>query len=947
MVLDSRSRVDNVDNTEEINSNGANSVSNGSSDSSYITRNLITPPTSTSVTSKSSQNSIGTWWQRLGLQTKTTIISVAAITIPLLALGGFTYLYVGQDIANTTKQAKATRANGLGYRVAYFMRERYVDIQALSKRTYFTNPKVREVTPIPEQRGLMEEYLKIVQYYDSVALYRLDGSLIFDAGADPAPPNASKRGYFQTVLKTDQPTISQPEPSVVTKKSTIFLAAPVKDTVTGKTIAIIRTRLQADTLETIIKDFAVAGEQYHLSESDGTFFVALEKNKLGRSLKADFPEMASLIEKREIGSVISVDLINNNEQVVGHAPLPNVEGLPDLKWDSVVSTNTEIAYRPLRQLLLILVGATTGIGVLAAALAIAIARRSTKPIIEATAAVSELGKGNLDTRLVVQGEDEMAQLGGNINLMAGQLQTFLALQETQTRRSQILAEVSRSKDLDEIEMPLNKYMAEIRQELNCDRVVVYRFMDDGLGVTRGIIVAEDGLPHLTNAKAAGLSDPCIPRETLEAYRNGRIMAFNDVFKEGCIAPAHINLMHQLQIKSNLIVPVIRSGELDSLLIAHSCDRQRNWQESEIAILKQQADEIGRAISGLSTLEQQRIVADKERNRSEEIQRELITLLSDVEGAVSGDLTVRAQISAGEIGIVADFFNAIVESLRDVVSQVKIATGQVSTSVNTNNDSIRLLAGDATLQAQQLDDALQSVEQMTESIQQVASNARQAADASNESAKTAETGSLAIAQSASSILQLRQTVAETTKKVKRLGEASQQISKVVVLIDQIALKTNMLAVNASIEAARAGEEGRGFAVVAEEVGALAAQSATATKEIARIVETIQQETTEVVESMEASTLQVVEGTNKVEDARKSLVQIVEVARKVNELFQGISIATTSQVATSQSVKLVMENLSTQSQKSSETSREVAIALQETADVASKLQASVETFKVDAA
>jgi twitching motility protein PilJ len=350
---------------------------------------------------------------------------------------------------------------------------------------------------------------------------------------------------------------------------------------------------------------------------------------------------------------------------------------------------------------------------------------------------------------------------------------------------------------------------------------------------------------------------------------------------------------------------------------------------------------------IATLELQQLATQQERERSEALQRELLTLLSDVEGAVSGDLTVRAQITAGEIGIVADFFNAIVESLRDVVTQVKEATLQVNTSVNTNNESIRELAEDATLQAEQLDGALQSVEQMTDSIQQVASNARQAADASNKAAETAETGSLAIEQSAASILQLRQTVAETTKKVKRLGEASQQISKVVVLIDQIALKTNMLAVNASIEAARAGEEGRGFAVVAEEVGALAAQSATATKEIARIVESIQQETSEVVESMESSTLQVVEGTNKVEDARKSLRQIVEVARKVNELFQGISSATTSQVQTSQSVKQVMETISTQSQKSSATSREVAIALQETANVASKLQASVETFKVDAA
>jgi methyl-accepting chemotaxis protein len=235
--------------------------------------------------------------------------------------------------------------------------------------------------------------------------------------------------------------------------------------------------------------------------------------------------------------------------------------------------------------------------------------------------------------------------------------------------------------------------------------------------------------------------------------------------------------------------------------------------------------------------------------------------------------------------------------------------------------------------------------MTDSMQQVAVSAQQAADASSNAADTAEAGSVEIEQSVQSILKLSQTVDDTAKKVKRLGDASQQISKVVVLIDQIALKTNMLALNASVEAARAGEEGRGFAVVAAEVGALAAQSANATREIGRLVETIQQETSEVVESMQASTLQVVEGTSRVENARKSLNQIVEVSRQVNALFQDISLATTSQVKTSESVRSLMSTLSTQSQQSSDTSRDVAIALQETADIASQLQSSVETFKVN--
>jgi twitching motility protein PilJ len=98
-------------------------------------------------------------------------------------------------------------------------------------------------------------------------------------------------------------------------------------------------------------------------------------------------------------------------------------------------------------------------------------------------------------------------------------------------------------------------------------------------------------------------------------------------------------------------------------------------------------------------------------------------------------------------------------------------------------------------------------------------------------------------------------------------------------------------------------------------------------------------------MQASTVQVIEGTNRVADARKSLSQIVEVSRKVNTLFQEISSATSSQVKTSEAVRSLMSNLSNQSQRSSETSREVATSLQQTADVASQLQSSVETFKVD--
>jgi methyl-accepting chemotaxis protein len=235
--------------------------------------------------------------------------------------------------------------------------------------------------------------------------------------------------------------------------------------------------------------------------------------------------------------------------------------------------------------------------------------------------------------------------------------------------------------------------------------------------------------------------------------------------------------------------------------------------------------------------------------------------------------------------------------------------------------------------------------MTASITAVASNAQSAALISRQASDNAQTGGVAMERTVDSILQLRDTIAETGKKVKRLGESSQQISKVIALINQIALKTNLLAVNASIEAARAGEEGRGFAVVAEEVGQLAAQSALATKEIEQIVEAIQRETSEVVSAMELGTTQVVEGTKLVEQTKGSLQQIVTVSGQIDELLQSISTATVSQTASSQRVTQLMEAIAQVSEKTSETSSLVSSNLQETVSVAQKLQTSVETFKVD--
>ncbi len=357
------------------------------------------------------------------------------------------------------------------------------------------------------------------------------------------------------------------------------------------------------------------------------------------------------------------------------------------------------------------------------------------------------------------------------------------------------------------------------------------------------------------------------------------------------------------------------------------DQQKSLQEVETA--KEEAEKL----------------AQEQQKQKENIQNDLLSLLYDVEGASNGDLTVRAQISEGEIGIVADFFNSIVESLRDIVTQVKDTTLNVNKSLVNDEEEMNKLALEAASQSHNIQEMLDFVEQMTQSIQQVAQNTKTAAQVAKKASTTAETGGGTIDKTVNSIVQLRDTVGETTKKVKRLGESSQEISKVISLINQIALQTNLLAINASIEAARAGEEGRGFAVVAEEVGQLAAQSASATKEIEQIVEAIQKETISVVEAMEDGTAQVVESTKLVAEAKKGFGEITEVSQQINDLLQSISGATISQTETSEIVTNLMKEIAKVSQISSDSSTQVANSLEETVNKARQLQSSVETFKVN--
>ncbi|WOD37655.1 GAF domain-containing protein [Nodosilinea sp. E11] len=507
-----------------------------------------------------------------------------------------------------------------------------------------------------------------------------------------------------------------------------------------------------------------------------------------------------------------------------------------------------------------------------------------------------------------------------------------------TRERQLTEIVSLMRESLEESRIFRAAVTETRRALGAERVTVYQFDE----TWRGTFVAESVEPGWPAALEDKVFDPCFKEKFIEQYRQGRVQAVANIAESG-LTECHLRQLEKYDVKANLVAPIVIGEKLMGLLIAHQCSAPREWNALEINFFRQVALQLGFALEQSRVYAQAAALSEERRQKQEALQMQLIELLSEVEGASQGDLTVRADVTAGEIGTVADFFNSIVESLRQIVTKVKTSAEQVNASLGQNEGAIQDLANEALRQADDVTRTLASVEAMTSSIQQVARSAQQAAVVANSASTTAETSGQAMDLTVQNILTLREIIGETSKKVKRLGESSQQISKAVSLINQIAMQTNLLAINAGIEAARAGEEGQGFAVVAEEVGELAARSAEATKEIERIVETIQRETAEVVDAMDQSTTEVVAGTRLVEDAKRSLGRILDVSQQIDLLVRSISEATVSQVEISEAVTHLMQGIAEESTRTSQSSREISTSLRATVDVARSLQATVGTFK----
>jgi methyl-accepting chemotaxis protein PixJ len=871
------------------------------------------------------------WWGKLRLATKASIVGAVLGVIPVMTIGSLGYFISNQTLADRIVRSQHEQANFLADKLNRFMFERYGDATVVSRQPIFNDPNFIKVATVVEKRKLLNDYVKTYQVYDSIAIFDSAGNVIAQSDGKPLG-NQANRPYFVKSLQRQDTIINDPEIYFDAHQSVVYITAQVREIGTGKLLGIVRLSAPSDRLFIPIADLTTGGQSFHIIDSQGKVFISSQPAKIGGSLEQLVPQLAE-------NNVRTVTDSDGTARLYALRKFDAVNGMPQLQWQAVIGLDTKIAFADQQRLLLFTSIGTLVAGAIAALVSASIGRRATQPAVDAALAVEKIGRGEFGTWLPVVGGDEMALLAANVNGMAGQLESLLNEQRAIASRNERIATIARAREASELETPLSGWLTEVREHLNVSRAVIYRFEANNVGYIAG----ESRLPHLTPALNNEVHDACIPPELLSAYTNGAIAANNNVKMMG-YDPQHVAMLERLEIKASAIVPIVQGETLCGLLIVHHCIDTYVWQPSEIDYLKEVAAEMSVPLSAFAITQRTQNDVLHEREQNQRRQMELMDLLSGVEAAADGDLTVRAEINEGEIAIVGDFFNSIIESLRDIVIKVKQAAADVGTSADINETEISNLATVTSVQAERIDKILDRIEEVNLSIEKVAEDSRLAAQVASTAASSAVSGGAIMEETVTTIQELRVTIAETAKKVKRLGESSQQISKATALIEKIALQTNLLAINASIEAARAGEEGRGFAVVAEEVGQLAAQSAAATKEIEQLVENIQQETTEVTQAMELSTSQVVAGSVSVAQTKTTLAEIVELSQQIDTILQSISTVTFSQAENSHIVQTYMQEIATLSSQTTGASQQMSKAISQTVTIARELQSSIGKFKV---
>jgi len=271
-------------------------------------------------------------------------------------------------------------------------------------------------------------------------------------------------------------------------------------------------------------------------------------------------------------------------------------------------------------------------------------------------------------------------------------------------------------------------------------------------------------------------------------------------------------------------------------------------------------------------------------------------------------------SRDETGQLLQALKDMNNSLLQIVGEVRQGTDSIATASSQIAMGNQDLSARTEEQASSLEQTAASMEELTATVKQNAASAQQANQMASAASQVAVRGGAA--------------VSKVVQTMSDINASSRKIVDIIGVIDSIAFQTNILALNAAVEAARAGDQGRGFAVVASEVRTLAQRSASAAKEIKQLID--------------ASVTKVEEGNGQVEQAGKTMEEIVHSVRRVTDIMGEITAASHEQTAGIEQVNQAVTQMDQMTQQNAALVEEAAAATDALQGQAAALSKVVSVF-----
>ena len=336
---------------------------------------------------------------------------------------------------------------------------------------------------------------------------------------------------------------------------------------------------------------------------------------------------------------------------------------------------------------------------------------------------------------------------------------------------------------------------------------------------------------------------------------------------------------------------------------------------------------------------------------------LLTVYRRIIAALGGEPAVASevvkQVAAGDLSVEIPVANTDSTSLLAAMKVMQSNLQKLIGEIQTDADMVASAAKKMTIAAedvacssnQQSASSLviaAAMEQLTVSINLISDSANRAQTISGDSELLMNETSGVVSEAVNRIAKIATVVEQASQTVRTVGQESENVSKIVLVIKEVADQTNLLALNAAIEAARAGEQGRGFAVVADEVRKLAERTTQSTQEITTMISSMQSSARDAVTCIEDAVANVNEGVILTKRVGESVSQLGASSHEVKGVIIDVSSALREQNAASNEIARNVEQIAQTGERNSGAVGAVAKAATELQQLANSLTDSALHF-----